>query len=321
MSKIPTDLTRHALSGPTMGTRWSVLLYAPAMTDPEPIRAALAESVDVVDRQMSTWKPDSDLMCLNRAPVGTWVPVTSELMEVLETGLKVGRLSDGAFDIGMGDVVTAWGFGPKEADGEAIRAALGKTRAHAHEVVELDFDTLQVRKLASMALDLSGIAKGYAVDQMMTVLRSFGIANALVGLDGEMRACGSRPDGHAWTVAVERPDYEARAPLSIIELTDSAVATSGDYRHWVEAGSKRLSHTMNPARGGPVTDAPASVTVLTESCMEADAWATALMVSGPQKGAILVEENGLSALFVQRDGGNLRQTHIGWASHFAASVI
>ncbi len=110
MSKIPTNLTRHALSGPTMGTRWSALLYTPAATNPEPIRAALAESVDVVNRQMSTWKPDSDLMQINRASVGTWISAPPELMEVLAKGLEIGRLSDGAFDIGMGDVVTAWGL-------------------------------------------------------------------------------------------------------------------------------------------------------------------------------------------------------------------
>tara|TARA_R110002094_G_scaffold137651_2_gene129211 strand:- start:4327 stop:5271 length:945 start_codon:yes stop_codon:yes gene_type:complete len=311
MSKIPTDLARHALNGPTMGTRWSALFHAPAATDAEPIKSALAASVDVVDCQMSSWKPDSDLMRLNRAPISTWLPVPGELMEVLAKGLEIGRHSDGAFDIGMGDVVAAWGFGPKEADPKAIRTALGKARPPAHERLELDPDALQARKLAPLTLDLSGIAKGYAVDRMMAVLGSFGITDALVGLDGEMRACGARPDGQAWTVAVERPDYEARVPMSIIELTDSAVATSGDYRHWVETGGKRLSHTMNPARGGPLTDAAASVTVLAETCMEADAWATALMVSGRRKGAILAVKNGLTAFYIHRDGGNLQKTHIG----------
>jgi thiamine biosynthesis lipoprotein len=311
MSRIPTDPTRHALSGPTMGTRWSALFYAGALFDPEPVRAALQAAVDEVDRQMSTWKPDGDLMRLNRAPVGTWICVPIQLMEVLAAGLKIGRLSEGAFDIGMGDVVTAWGFGPGRADGQAIRAALSTARQRAHDVLELDPVGMQARKRAPLALDLSGIAKGYAVDQMMSVLNSFGITNALVGLDGEMRACGSRPEGQAWTVAVERPDYGVRSPLSIIELNDSAVATSGDYRHWVDVGSKRLSHTMDPARGGPLTDTPASVTVLTGTCMEADAWATALMVCGPQKGADMAKTGGLSALFIHRDGDNLRQTHFG----------
>ncbi len=311
MSKTPFEPVRHALNGPTMGTRWSAQLYTLERTDPAPIRAALADSVDLVNRQMSTWKSDSDLMRLNSAPVEIWMSVPAELMEVLAKGLEIGRLSDGAFDIGMGDVVNAWGFGRQGADTQVIRAILGKARASSHEVLELDPDALQVRKLAPLALDLSGIAKGYAVDRMMAVLGSFGISDALVGLDGEMRACGARPDGQAWTVAVERPDYEARAPLSIIELTDAAVATSGDYRHWVEAGGRRLAHTMDPAYSGPLKDTPASVTVLAETCMEADAWATAFMVSGRQKSSIWAKAFGLTAVFIHRDGGDFRQTHVG----------
>lgn len=311
MSKMPTDLIHHTLNGPTMGTRWSAQFHAPTATDPALIRAALAESVDVVDRQMSTWKADSDLMHLNRAPAGEWVRVPAELMEVLARGIEIGRLSEGAFDIGMGDVVTAWGFGPQEPDVKAIRTALGTSRPPVHDALELERDAPRVRKLAPITLDLSGIAKGYAVDRMMAVLRHFGIASALVGLDGEMRAHGHRPDGHPWTIALERPDYDKRAPLSILELTDCAVATSGDYRHWIDLGDRRFSHTMDPARSGPLTQSPASVTVLAESCMDADAWATALIVSGQRKGTALAKDHGLTALFIERDGDSLRQTHIG----------
>ena len=319
MSKIPTDLVRHTLSGATMGTRWSALFYAPPAYDPEPIRAALAKSVDLVDRQMSTWNPDSDLMRLNRAQVGTWVSVPAELMEVLAKGLEIGRLSDSAFDIGMGDVVTAWGFGPQDADTQAISTTLGKSRAPAHDILNLDPEARKVCKRSTVTLDLSGIAKGYAVDQMVMVFGSFGITDTLVGLDGEMRACGAPPGGETWTVAIERPDYETRAPLSIITLTDAAVATSGDYRHWVDVGSKRLSHTMNPTLSGPLTGAPASVTVLAETCMEADAWATALMVAGQQKGAVLTKGLGLSAVFIHRDGDGFRNTYLGNLKHHTAA--
>ncbi len=311
MSKIPTDWVRHALNGPIMGTRWSALFHAAPAVDPEPIRAALAESVDLVDRQMSTWKAGSDLMRINSAPAGEWLPVPPELMEVLATGLEIGRKSDGAFDIGMGDIVTAWGFGPAPVDTQAIRAALGKPRAPAHERLELDRSSLKIRKLAPVALDLSGIAKGYAVDCMIAVLRDFDIENALVGLDGEMRACGARADGRAWTIAIERPDYEARAPLSIVELADCAVATSGDYRHWIDVGPKRLSHNMDPVRGGPVADAPASVTVLAPTCMQADAWATALMIKGGLEGAAMARRLGLNALFVLRGEQRLSQIQTG----------
>jgi len=295
-----------------MGTRWSAQFQMPAATDPDPIHAALAESVDVVDRQMSTWKPDSDLSRLNRAPVEEWVLLPAELMDVLTRGIEIGRLSEGAFDIGMGDVVTAWGFGPQEPDVEAMQTSLGQTRPPAHEVLELDPAALRVRKLAPITLDLSGIAKGYAVDQMTAVLGRFAIANSLVGLDGEMRACGRRPDGQSWTIAIERPDFETRAPLSILELADYAIATSGDYRHWVEVGDRRLSHTMDPTLGGPLTNSPASVTVLAETCMDADAWATALIVAGKRKGAALTKKHGLAALFIERDGDSFQQTHIDW---------
>lgn len=311
MSKIPTDLVRHALNGPTMGARWSALFHASATVDPAPVRAALQAAVEEVDAQMSTWKPESDLMRLNRAAVGKWMAVPNGLMEVLARAAEIGRLSDGAFDIGMGDVIAAWGFGAEEADTEAMRAAFDKARTPAHEVLELDANTLRVRKRAGIALDLSGIAKGYGVDRMMDVMERFGIGNVLVGIDGEMRAHGRRPDDRPWTIAVEHPDYDARAPLSILELTDCAVATSGDYRRWVDIGERRLSHTMDPERRGPLTASPASVTVLAETCMEADAWATALMVKGGLEGTTAARRLNLNAVFVERERERFRQTRVG----------
>ncbi|MDT8327360.1 MAG: FAD:protein FMN transferase [Roseovarius sp.] len=311
MLKTRTELTRHSLSGPTMGTRWSAQFHAPDTVDPVVIEAALAACVAVVDQQMSTWKPDSDLMRLNRAPVGQWVAVPPELMTVLKRALEIGRLSDGAFEIAMGDAVTAWGFGAQEHDTEAMRRALNQPRPRAHEVLELDHAARRARKSAAVTLDLSGIAKGFGVDQMIAVLARFGIEHALVGLDGELRAIGQRPEGAPWTVALEKPDYEVRAPLSMLELKDSAVATSGDYRHWVDLGTQRLSHTMDPARGGPVLGAAASVTVLADTCMDADAWATAFMVMGKDRASLLARDQGLSAIFVERDGDTLRQTYIG----------
>ena len=134
------------------------------------------------------------------------------------------------------------------------------------------------------------------------VLREFGIDAALVGIDGEMRAFGLRPDGEAWAIAVEAPEAGVRAPHSILSLHDGAVATSGDYRHTVTVQSHRLSHTMDPRRGAPLASSPASVTVVAPSCAQADAWATALMVLGPEAGMRLAARQGLSVLFLMRDG-------------------
>lgn len=310
MSKMSTDPLRVALNGPTMGTRWSALFFAARDCDPAPIRAALQAAVDEVDAQMSTWRPDSDLMRLNAAPVGDWVAVPHHLRAVLRLGLEIGRITGGAFDIGMGDAVTAWGFGPDAATPERIRATMAAARVAAHEVLEITDH--HVRKTAPVTLDLNGIAKGYGVDRLAGTLRDHGITDALVGIDGEMRALGLRPDGDAWTIAVETPDSERRAAHAILALQDAAVATSGDYRHWVEVRGRRLSHTMDPRRAAPLVTSPASVTVIAPSCAEADAWATALMVLGPDRGGELARHHRRDALFLLREADeSIRSVGVG----------
>lgn len=299
MSKMSTERVKVALNGPTMGTRWSALFFTEPEFDKAPVRAALQGAVDEVDRQMSTWNAGSDLMRVNAAPVGEWVAVPAQLAAVLRLGLEIGRASGGAFDIGMGDAVMAWGFGPEAAAPDGIRTAMAASRRPAHDVLEINGE--HVRKAAPIALDLNGIAKGYGVDRLAEILRNQGISDGLVGIDGEMRAMGLRPDGEAWTIAVEAPDAERRTPHSILALQDAAVATSGDYRHWVEVQGRRLSHTMDPRRGAPLIASPASITVVARSCAEADAWATALMVLGPVKGATLAKQSSLDALFLLRD--------------------
>ncbi|MBI1216983.1 MAG: FAD:protein FMN transferase [Rhodobacteraceae bacterium] len=311
MSKMSTDENRTVLHGPTMGTRWSVTLAGPA--DTVALTTALQQAVDRVDAQMSTWKPGSDLMRLNRAAVRIWQAVPPELMAVLRTALRIGECSDGLFDIGVGDLVSAWGFGARGSapDTGLIGAQLGRRRPAAHEVLELDVNGARVRRMAPLSFDLSGIAKGFAVDQMMRVLADYGVTDALAALDGELAARGTRPDGTPWAVAVERPDHDRRAPMGVIDLGDMAVATSGDYRHWVTVGKMRLSHTMDPRLGGPARNRLASVTVLHPACMAADAWATALLVAGEDAAPDLARRNGLDALFVLRDGPELRQFSIG----------
>ncbi|PHV10422.1 FAD:protein FMN transferase [Chitinimonas sp. BJB300] len=299
MSKTSTDLIRHALNGPTMGTCWSALFFTAPGFDPGPVQAALQKAVDDVDAHMSTWKPDSALMCLNRAPVGTTVVVPDDLAKVLALSLAIGRTSGGAFDISMGDAVRAWGFGPEAVDVEGIRTAMAVPRRPTHEVLEINGKL--VRKRDAITLDLNGIAKGYGVDRLAETLRICGIEAGLVGVDGEMRALGLRPDGEAWTIAVEAPDPNCRAPHSLLSLQDAAVATSGDYRHWVIVQGRHLSHTMDPKRGAPLMSSPASVTVVAPTCAEADAWATALMVAGPEIGTALAARQGLSALFLMRE--------------------
>ncbi len=294
-----------------MGSRWTTLVFAAPGFDPAPLAAALQAAVDEVDAQMSTWRPDSDLMRLNAAPMGEWTALPARLLEVLDLGLAIGRASGGAFDIGMGDAVAAWGFGPAPAEAARIQAAMAAPRLTAAAALELDAARGRARKRLPIVVDLNGIAKGYGVDRLAATLAEFGIGAGLVGIDGEMRALGLRPDRAAWTIAIEAPDPLRRAPHSLLALEDAAVATSGDYRHWVEVAGRRLSHTMDPRRGAPLSAPPASVTVVARTCAEADAWATALTVLGVDDGLALAQAAGLDALFLVRDGASIRSAAAG----------
>lgn len=210
-------------------------------------------------------------------------------------------LSDGAFDIGVGDLVSAWGFGSNGHFDEArIARATNAPGLPAHLCLDLDRERKRIRKHAEITLDLSGIAKGFGADQLAAVLASQGIGHFLVSIDGELRAAGGKPDGSPWRVAVERPETGRRDAEGVLELTDGAVATSGDYRHFVDIGGTRYAHTMDPRRRAPRIDGPAAVTVIAETCMAADAWATALLVLGPQAGGDIASRHGLEALFIER---------------------
>lgn len=282
-----------------MGTTWAVQYQGDA--DVAALQQACQNAVQQVDNQMSTWTPHSDLMRFNAAPCGEWIPLPHHLMTVLAAGQEMTRLTDGAFEMNLGAAVQAWGFSAAKIDLAAIRAA--SAEPWVSSLAGLELRETQARKAAPLSLDLSGIAKGYGVDQLATVAQDFGIA-ALCEIDGELRAVGDHP----WTVAIESPDMGAH---SFISLTDGALATSGDYRHFVMVKGQRLSHTIDPKRRAPLIAAPASVTVLAANCMQADAMATALLVMGAEKGIAFAHSQSISALFLIRDAGGIQATGTG----------
>ena len=310
--KTSTETQRYSLNGETMGTRYTAVFYAEAGLDTDAINRALAQAVGRVDQQMSTWKADSDLNRLNAAPEQVWLPVPEELATVLAAALRVGQQSGGAFDIAVGDLVEAWGFGPgassvteQPLDTLAPRSALS-----ANAALTVDTQRHQVRKRAPLQLNLNAIAKGFGVDELARCLDGFGLTDYLVGIDGEMRARGSKPDAQPWVVAIEKPCRGVREVMGVMELCDAAIATSGDYRHWIDVKGRHYAHTMNPATGAPLCNSVAAVTVVAASCMLADAWATALMVLGESEGPRVAQARGMDALFVLREGDQLREISI-----------
>jgi len=304
---------KQTCSGSTMGTRFSAAFYAESSVQIDQVDKALQEAVDRVDAQMSTWKQASDLMNLNAAPVGQWIDVPIELAFVLRRALNISIRSAGAFNVCVGDLVNAWGFGANmdEPDVSAISSLLRDGRESGCDGFEVSEREGQARRIADVAIDLSGIAKGFGVDQLAGVLEQFGIQNYLVSIDGEMRALGAHSDGTPWIAAIESPLAASRSIHKRIEVRDVAVATSGNYRHFFKVGNHLISHTMDPHRARPVENKLVSVTVIANSCWEADAWATALWVLGVEKGSTQAKEAGLCVLFLENINGELVETSVG----------
>ncbi|MFL9941924.1 FAD:protein FMN transferase [Paraburkholderia graminis] len=303
----PNDVRRHTFNGATMGTHYSAQCYAQADLDCISVGAELESAVQAVDQEMSNWKANSDLTRLNKAGVDVWVPISGNLAKVLVRATVIGRETDNAFNIGVGDLVDRSGFGPDCAGQFDVPKLLEqKPLKPIGQVLEVDVAQSRARKRAKVALDLCGIAKGFGVDELGRVMDRNGIKSWLVGIDGELRARGTKPMGSSWALAIERPEYDRRQALAVIEIADVAIATSGDYRHWTESEGMRTSHTMDPRTGAPLKNSIASVTVLADTCMDADAYATALLVLGTEQGIQLAREKQLGALFLVREANELR---------------
>tara|TARA_R100000005_G_scaffold96455_1_gene83513 strand:+ start:5372 stop:6442 length:1071 start_codon:yes stop_codon:yes gene_type:complete len=297
--------TGVALSGATMGTTWHIT-YRPSEEAPPPeqLQVVLEGLLVALNASMSTWQIDSEISRFNRSPVGESVPVSEHFGRVMAQALHIGELSGGAYDVTVGPLVELWGFGPVQPrmelpDERAIDTARERV---GQRYVEFDKELQRLRRLRDIELDLSSIAKGYAVDLLASALSERGIADFLVEVGGEMRVAGISPRGDAWRVAIERPEPGARAVALGIALKDIAVATSGDYRNYFELDGRRYSHSIDPRTGYPVAHDLVSVTVLAEDCMTADGWATALTVLGAEEALALAEEHGLAVYLMRRDG-------------------
>lgn len=306
-SHTPAPKSLHLLRGPTMGTSWTAQFVA-ATNDVPGIDQQLQAAVDLVDTQMSTWKPSSDLSRFNAAAVGDWVSIPPALAFVVAQAIAIGRSTSGAFDITIGAQVNAWGFGPKGM----TEVPLSNAPAAGMAALELRADHAALRKTAALTLDLSGIAKGYGVDLMADVLEHAGIADYLVTLDGELRCAGRKPGAAGrWTVGLDAPIPGEQRLWDVLEPAKGAMATSGDYRHFRILDGKALAHTIDPATGRPLQNGIASVTVFDQLCWRADAMATALMVLGPQKGVAVAQARDLDALFLLRDESGINEVVTG----------
>lgn len=303
------EVTR--LSGMTMGTTYNITLVTEQpIADVAAIEAAVTWALAEVNQQMSTYIPDSEINRLKPQPAGEWVSVSAPLAEVLEISQWVSELSGGAFDVTLRPLIDLWGFGPQArqdqvpAD-ETIASALEQV---GYQYLELDRPGLRLRRQRNVDLDLSAVAKGYGVDVLAGLLEDQGIHNYLVEIGGEMRLKGYNGRKTSWRIAIERPDPGARQSVyQPLLVTDTGVATSGDYRNYFEREGVRYSHTIDPRTGRPITHNLVSVTVLHPSSAKADALATAFNVLGPEAALAVANREGIAALFIIKEDGQLQE--------------
>ncbi len=294
-----------ALRGATMGTTYSLQIVDP----PEDLdRDALAEEVSArlsaINDRMSTYQPSSQLSRFNASSATDWFLVSPELLAVVKAAQAVSEASSGAFDITVGPLVNLWGFGPTvSADVLPSAAEIQAARARVGwQQLDVQRQPPALRKARpDLYVDLSAIAKGYAVDRLAALLGSLAVENYLVEIGGELRGRGVNGRGEPWQIAIERPETSKRAMFRVVALRDIGMATSGGYRNFFEVDGEHYSHTIDPATGRPVDHRLASVTVLAAETMQADAWATALLVLGPERGFELAERLGLAAFFIEHD--------------------
>jgi thiamine biosynthesis lipoprotein len=297
------------LGGPAFGTTYTVkLAEAPADGAGAELGRQIADELSRINGLLSTYDPNSELSRFNAARTTDWVPVSDDTFAVAREAARISAWSGGAFDCTIGRLVRLWNFGPRvagaagpkipdEAEIERALAVIGPDEVELRSV-----PPALRKKSASLEIDFSAIAKGYAVDRVAQLLEAQGIRDYLVEIGGEVRLRGRKASGALWRLAIESPDESVRTSQGVIEAENLALASSGDYRNFYRIGDKRFSHTIDPRTGRPVTHGLAAVTVTAASCMEADAVATALMVLGPDAGYDMALRQGYAALFLTRQG-------------------
>jgi thiamine biosynthesis lipoprotein len=281
-----------------MGTTYHITVIADQLP-PSDIEQQIDQLLSKVDHSMSTYKKDSEISRFNRLNVGQQLEISQEFADVLQISREIWQLSEGAFDPTLGPLVDLWGFGPK-ATGDLIPSDQDITVA----LKNTGFDGVVLKGLIltknkPVALDLSAVAKGYAVDIVSNYLEMSALPDYLVEVGGEIRVSGFNSEGMPWRVAIEQPQLLASVN-KIVGLTDMSIATSGDYRNYFERDGIRYSHTIDPRTGKPIDHNLASVTVLIDSCAEADAWATAFSVLGAQQSIELAEKLDLAMYMLVR---------------------
>lgn len=292
-----------------MGTTYTVVAVdKTGDVDPSQVQDAIDATLTDVNASMSNWDPDSEISRFNQAGTEA-VNISPGLAEVLALANDIHAASEGQFDVTLGPLIDLWGFGernalsavPSNAEIAEARASVGQRRLLT---LTRNPDTLQ-KSRPDVSVYLAAIAKGYAIDRIAAALDDSGLSDFMVEIGGDLVTSGVNPRGTAWRIGIERPDPSSQRVEDVVPLSNLGMATSGDYRNYFEQDGVRYSHIIDATTGRPITHGTASVTVLADSAMAADAWATALLALGSERGLPLAEKNGLAVFFIVSDASIL----------------
>ena len=303
--------------GPTMGTSFEVIVNTQGQTlDLDEVGTAIAEELEAVNLAMSTYLEDSEVSRFNALKTDEWFEVSPPTFKVISRAQDISKASEGAFDITVGPLVNRWSFGPdkqvrEKPDAEETAKLLEEV---GYEFLELQLDPPAIRKLKpQLEIDLSAIAKGFAVDQVALRLEQYGIESYLVEVGGEVRCRGSKSNGELWRTGIRRPIPGRGEIVEAVELNQRSIATSGDYENFVVIDGASYSHTIDPNTGVPIQNGLTSTSVVADDCMTADALATAVSVMGYQEGRKLIESMGGEVFTITRSNGQFLEQ---WTTDF-----
>lgn len=296
------------LSGPTMGSTFTIKYVATPSTPAADAAGVVVQGIlDEVDRQMSTYRHDSDISRFNQLPAGSCMPMPSAVLELVDYSGRLSQQTDGRFDITLQPLLNVWGFGPQSRDRHVPAQRDIDMAMQQMGYQYLSREGNQLCKQRDLKLDLNSVAAGYTVDRIASRFEELGIDSYLIEVTGELIAKGKKPDGSAWRIAIEQPtEGIERVAQRILEIDGWGVNTSGDYRNYFQEDGVRFSHTLDARSGRPVTHNLAAVTVIDRSALVADAMGTVLLIMGPDEGMAFARANELAALFVVREGETFR---------------
>jgi FAD:protein FMN transferase len=302
--------TATVLTGRTMGTTYRLKYWGAGEAPTQEMQRAVDRLLTDIDRQMSTYRDDSELSRFNRAPAGEWFDVSAATANVVAQAIELHRRTGGVYDVTIGPALRLWNFGPGESRRHDLSLPTEQQLAMVRKVVgaqllDVRLDPPALRKeIDGLEVDLSSLAPGYAVDLIIDLLADAGFANAIVEVGGEVRAAGVNPDGDAWRVGVEEPGTDPARMSQVVPLRDLALSTSGDYRNFRVIDGERYAHILDARTLRPLPYRRMSVTVLAATCAEADALGTALLIMGPEAGREWCLEHDVAAMFQFRADGS-----------------